>query len=169
MKAITIPLAIIVSFVAALLFSGCTNETQPTSSSPTIKIVDSSVCLNHVAEIVPNKDKDCFEYEYLNGILKIKHLNAPFNCCPGEFLADISVENGVITITENSAEDACSCYCIFNLDYEIQGIVPGNYTIRFIEHLQFDGDEPLEAQVSLTPGAKGDYCVLRGHYPWSED
>ncbi len=114
-------------------------------------------------------DQDCIEYQYDGAsVLMLKHINAGFNCCPDEILADITIENNVITIEESQSLDSggCPCLCLFDLDYEINNLPPGEYTIRVNEIYLEEGDEILEFTVDLLSLPSGSYCVDRDHYPW---
>jgi len=116
-------------------------------------------------------DKDCIEYQYDGeNVLLLKHVNAGFNCCPDEILAGITIENNLITIEENESliSGGCDCLCLFDVNYEIRNLLPGEYTIRVNELYLLEGDELLEFTVDLGSSPLGSYCVDRDHYPWGE-
>ena len=111
-------------------------------------------------------DEDCMEYQYDGeGFLSIRHINAGFNCCP-EIAPEISIEGNVITIDEIEIEGLCDCLCLFDLDYEINNLPPGVYTIHVIEPYVVEGEEPLIFIANLTSPASGQHCVDRHYYPW---
>jgi hypothetical protein len=115
----------------------------------------------------PSPDEDCVQYEYDGtGVLTLKHVNAGFNCCPGKITADIDIENNVITIVEHESESACRCLCLFDVDYKIENLQPGEYEIKFAELYLDSGDDPLEFTCDLSQAPSGTYCVKRSHYPW---
>lgn len=115
-------------------------------------------------------DQDCIEYQYDGqDVLSINHINAGFNCCPDELAAVISVEGNVITIEEVEYlySGGCYCLCLFDLGYEIAGLLPGEYTVRVIEPYRHPDDEPLEFTIDLSSSpSSGRHCVYRSHYPW---
>lgn len=115
-------------------------------------------------------DQSCIEYQYDGeGVLQISHINAGFNCCPGIILVQIDLKANHITITEREHYDStgpCYCLCLFDLDFAITDVEPGEYTIQVIEPYVIDGDEPLEFTVDLSSPSEGSYCVGRLHYPW---
>jgi len=117
-----------------------------------------------------SSDQDCIEYQYDGqSILEIKHINAGFNCCPDELLADITIVDNVITIEEVESLESggCHCLCLFDLDLKIINLVPGEYTIRVIEPYVGPSEEQLEFTINLSSSPNsGIYCVMRGHYPW---
>ncbi len=164
-----------IALILLLPTSGC-NDKNPTtpfphSSDPAGILLSVSGCkqlqvLSDPAE--PSPDEDCVQYEYDGtGILTLKHMNAGFNCCPGEISADIDIENHVITVTEHEAEYGCRCLCLFDVDYRIENLEPGEYEIVFVELCLEPGDEPLEFECDLSQAASGTCCVKRTHYPWN--
>ncbi len=113
--------------------------------------------------------QDCIEYEYDHdqNILNLTHINAAFNCCPGEITADITLQGNNITITEDESEAACGCDCLFDIEYQITDLPTGVYHIRIIELLiGEDGGEILEFDVNLSSIPAGEYCIERSSYPW---
>lgn len=113
-------------------------------------------------------NQDCIEYSYDGeDVLQLTHVNAGFNCCP-IIQAYITVQDNVITITENETFDVgpCYCLCLFDVYYEISGLPPGEYTIKVNGLYLDEGDEPLELIVDLATTPSGEYCMYRGHYPW---
>ena len=114
-------------------------------------------------------DQDCIEYQYDGlGLLLLKHVNAGFNCCPDEILADITIEDNIITIEENESLESggCYCLCLFDVDYQISNLPPGEYTIRVYGMYLQEGDEILQFTVDLASSPSGIFCVYRDHYPW---
>jgi hypothetical protein len=53
------------------------------------------------------------------------------------------------------------------VDYKINNLPPGEYTIKVNEVYLEEGDELLEFTVNLPPSPySGIFCVFRSHYPW---
>jgi hypothetical protein len=115
-------------------------------------------------------DQDCMEYLYdhATGILLLKHVNGGFNCCPDEILADINIVGEVITIQESESLESggCDCLCLFDVDYQISNLPPGEYTIIVHQLYLIEGDEMLQFTIDLASTPSGSYCVQRDHYPW---
>jgi hypothetical protein len=116
-----------------------------------------------------SSDQDCIEYYYDGeGVLELKHINAGFNCCPDELLADISVEGNIINIEEReSLSNPCHCLCLFDLELKIINLEPGEYVISVIEPYVFMEEGKIDFTINLSPSpSSGIYCVKRSIYPW---
>ena len=136
-----------------LRFSGCKNFSQDGSLSK---------------ENISAATEECAEYFYDgHGNLRLKHINAAFNCCPGTISADIIIEPGEILIKEKESEAICDCNCLFDVDYEIINLKPGVYRISVKNLYQPSDEPPLEFIVSLQEPTSCTFCVPRKKYPWS--
>jgi hypothetical protein len=114
-------------------------------------------------------DQDCILYQYDGeGILLLEHVNAGFNCCPDEILADVNLQGNVITIEEDECLEpggGCDCLCLFDVDYRIDDLPPGEYTIR-VYGMYLLGAEIIEFTADLGTSPSGTNCVHRDFYPW---
>jgi len=111
-------------------------------------------------------DQSCILYEYAPfGKLYITHYNAGFNCCT-DVDADVSVSDGVITITEKESGDYCHCLCLFDIEMEISQLPAKGYTVRIIELYRNADDNPIEFTIDLDEKPTGSVCVDRDYYPW---
>ncbi|MEW5993968.1 MAG: dockerin type I repeat-containing protein [Candidatus Zixiibacteriota bacterium] len=120
------------------------------------------------SDTIPS-DLDCLFFEYDGqDVMSVTHINAGFNCCPDGLAALITIEGGIITIEEKEfISVGCDCLCLFDLDYDVSGLVQGQYTVRVIEPYRHPDDEPLEFLIELTSSpSSGSHCVRRSHYPW---
>jgi hypothetical protein len=118
------------------------------------------------------RDQDCVFWEYDGqSNLEIHHKNAAFNCCPMEEYAELAdFSNGTLIVSEYEILEngGCFCLCLFDIDYTIARLRPGNYTIRILG-MYLSGQEPLEFEVTLTETpSTGSHCVTRTRYPWME-
>jgi hypothetical protein len=156
-----------------VIFGGCKKSSEMT---PSAALLQSNGCKEFLANASGPLDKyvygqyeECLEYQY-NGrdTLALRHINAGFNCCPGEITADIKFSGNAITINEMEAEQACDCLCLFDLDYEIINLAPGEYTIRIIEPYIDENDQVLECTLQLLSETSGNYCLQRTDYPWGQ-
>lgn len=117
--------------------------------------------------VFASQARDCFQYQYDgSGTLTLTHVNAGFNCCPGEISATVSFIGHQIVISEFESAAECHCLCLYDLNYVLEGLEPGVYTIRFVEPYMDDGDEVLEFSVDLSSAVSGERCINRTTYPW---
>ncbi len=158
-----------VVYLISYLFKG---GPQPDCSSPIGTLIHHSDCKgfalrSSVDSISP--DQGCMEYYYDGeGILELRHINAGFNCCPDDIIADIRLEGNVIYIEEReSLSNPCHCLCLFDLDLRVINLEPGEYVISVIEPYVAEDEAKLEFPVSLSfSPVEGVYCVGRSNYPW---
>ncbi len=118
-------------------------------------------------------DQECAFWEYDGqSVLQIHHKNAAFNCCPMEQFAETGgFSNGVIYVQEQEilvAGYGCECICLFNIDYSIKRLPPGEYTIRLVgPGVDPDSENVLAFTVTLTDEpSSGSHCETRTGYPW---
>lgn len=118
-------------------------------------------------DFAPGPFSDCIDYHY-NGVdtLNFTHINAGFNCCPGDITGEIVYSGNQITITERESTAGCLCMCLYDLEYRIVNLVPGQYTIRIVEPYTDASDQVLELTLNLSGETSGEFCLPRDHYPW---
>lgn len=164
-------LGVIVCFVLLAGLAGC-KKSEDVLPDPTGVLTQSNGCkqtqndggLDHVME---EGTDDCIEYSYDGkSTLILKHINAGFNCCPGEIIAEITFNGNQITIKEDETEHACHCLCLFDLDFEVVNLEPGIYSVRVVELYAEEDDEALEFDLNLRSAASGKFCLKRTYYPW---
>ena len=74
------------------------------------------------------------EYKALaNGYLSINHVNACFNCEPGELKMQATISGNEIRIVETEQYPGANCICPYDLYGEVGPLENGDYTIIFIE------------------------------------
>jgi hypothetical protein len=164
--------AILIATFFLALIPGCDTENPAELTidlKPDAELVHSTGCKSFAStsgsEAVAQQD--CFTYRLAEGnVLLLTHVNAGFNCCPGDITAGISIANDTITIVEHESESACRCLCLYDLDYRFENIQAGTYTIRFVEPYRPDADDPLQATIDLAAAPSGTCCVERTAYPW---
>ncbi|RJR31254.1 MAG: hypothetical protein C4574_01320 [Candidatus Latescibacterota bacterium] len=162
------------SAAAILCAAACEKESEPSDlgpRSPYGMIVGAGDCKlfeTGSTDIDAPTNQDCFTWKYTaDGTLELTHVNAGFNCCPGEITADITISDDAITIVEHELLGGCRCLCLYDVEYKIFKLPPGVYTIRFVEPYAL-GDPPLAVTVGLGSNPTGSFCVDRTHYPWYE-
>jgi len=154
---------------------GCGKDTtvSPRSGIPMGHLEDYSTCKSGSSSLdpgAPAENQDCATYELGgDGTLALRHVNAAFNCCPTDFLAEITIRDDTITIVErDSLANPCRCMCLYDLDYKFENIEAGTYTFVFVEPYTNESDPPLVFTAELVPGTPGSFCVGRDHDPWNE-
>ena len=115
---------------------------------------------------------DCMIWEYDGSSeLLLTHANAAFNCCPEEILADYTYKANTIHIYEGEIlvmGRGCRCRCLYNIDYQIQNIQPGEYPIVIVGMYLY-GMEFLTCTINLPDEpASGECCVEREGSVWGE-
>lgn len=146
----------------AVILSACSNHS---TSKPT-EIIYASDCLNTYQKDFVNH-ADSINYSYQDGILDITHFNAGFNCCPGGFKINTTVEEGLIIIEETEDEALCDCLCLFEIHYRITGITTDCYKLSVIEPYLQDGNQLLEVELNLQEQSYGGIAIERNYYPWT--
>lgn len=157
----------------ALLFLSSSCIFSP-GTSPQGRLISRTDCKSSLqpnsgaAGTVRAASQECVEYDYDGrNVLRLKHVNAGFNCCPGTVSADIFTLGDEIRIKEKESSSLCDCNCLYDIDYEFVNVSPGIYRISVVGPYQIESDPPLEFLVDLSGAASGSYCVERTHYPWS--
>jgi hypothetical protein len=135
-------------------------------------IIDHSACKSNSinsSQALTDSTQDCIDWSYDgSNVLTLKHINAGFNCCP-IIAANISIAGDTILIDEIDSLDngGCSCLCLFDVDYEIVGLSPGEYRVVIEEPYRPDSDAVLDIWIDLESTSNDSACVSRSAYPWS--
>jgi hypothetical protein len=159
----------VLALALLILSDGCVFSPGP---GPVGRLVGRTDCKNFGgsdsgAAMAPTSGQECIEYDYDGrSVMRLKHINAGFNCCPGEISAEIFVEGGEIRIKEKESSSLCDCSCLYDLAYEFAAVKPGIWRISVVGPYQPEGDPPLEFRVDITGAASGSFCVERTRYPW---
>ncbi len=160
--------------MAVFLLLACTDEdknNEKEKETPqkiiTIKSYSDNVCKKFNTKSTVTPDKTCVVYSYNNGILNMKHINAGFNCDPGNLSATVTLKNDTIIIQEHEVQSGVKCLCLFDLDIELSNVLPQVYTIKFVEPYA-PKEQPLTFKVDLNKSPEDAYCVNRKKYPWGK-
>ena len=125
---------------ALLSYAGCKGEASSTFQGPD--------------GVNQGETQECIAFEYAGNTLKLKHVNAYLNCCPGEITADIHFQGQSIVITEKEAELGCFCTCYYDIDYQINNIGIGAYTIS----IQHANEVKFQCTIDLATNSQGEIC-----------
>lgn len=161
----------LLALIIVVISVGCKETNTNNTTIPTLpngNLVDHTNCKSTILDSVPNNN-DCIEYSYDIGtkILKLKHINAAFNCCPGEITSNITFDKDAITISEKEKTADCLCDCLFDINYQLNGIEPTDYVLTVVEPYCPKVEEKLLVNLNLKEKSSGRICVQRYSYPWS--
>ena len=161
---------ILMAISLLLIVYGCKNEGEKEE----LWVVSGKLLSHTECKMLPTKNTaflidsiTCAEYSY-NSITKhllIKHINAGFNCDPGDLSILVNVSNDTIIIQEFETSNFAICNCLFDLDIEIKGIDAKPYQIKFIEPYRVT-QEPLIFGIDFSTQTAGIVCIPRYGYPW---
>ncbi len=84
---------------------------------------------DYIGNLAQESKKEYLELKSDGKYLKVKHINAQFNCCPEEIVVTSKISNNTIYIDENEKSHACDCICDYDLDYEIGELDYSNYYV----------------------------------------
>jgi hypothetical protein len=107
----------------------------------------------------------CFNYNVQDKRLILNHINAAFNCCPGEIYCDIKIKGDTIFLKEKEEKAMCDCGCLYDVDIIVSDIERHKYVINLNE--PYSGDQgKIVFEIDLTSNETGVFCVERKQYPW---
>ncbi len=119
---------ILAAFLLLGIYSCENNEEKIENKENTLSISDftHSNCKPNTKSLF---GKEYLELEAEDKFLKVKHINATFNCCPSKLLVNSKISNDTITINEDEKDGVCNCICTYDLDYKIGTLEYGKYHI----------------------------------------
>jgi hypothetical protein len=156
----------VVIAVLSFLISCDKNEQLPIS----VGKVERSECKSGLKSVISEPTPDtlcCVNYSYYPSEkqLIINHINAGFNCCPGEISCLVKLNGDTLIIEESESAPQCDCDCLFDLNYKIDNVVNTISQIIITEPYCND-NERIEFKVSLKENKDGCWCTTRKSYPW---
>ncbi len=132
------------------------------------KYLNKATGLSKIVETLPDSLAAVEYYYDGENQLILTHINAGFNCCPGELFTEIFENNGDIIIEEFETEAACKCNCLYDLKIIIDDIKPGNYSFTIIEPYLPDDNEIITFVLGLNEKDEGIIKFKRQGYPWGD-
>ena len=63
--------------------------------------------------------------------LLINHINAMFNCEPGQITVTINVSSDEISMDENESSSLANCICPYDIDFKLGPLQYGTYILKF--------------------------------------
>ncbi len=157
--------------VACLLLYACSEQSSESNpvEDPLGRVISTTGCKSFQNPTdASGAAQSCVLYRYdeERQLLELTHENAAFNCCPEEIGADISIDGGLIVISEWERDALCDCNCLYDVEMVIEQLQPGAYTIAFEEPYRTTEDTELRFAVDVAAEPSGRICVPRTHYPW---
>jgi hypothetical protein len=157
----------ILTITILLLFISCSkNEQQPLS----VGNIERSDCKSNMkSETIDIKPDTlcCIKYSYNNSTnqLSITHINAGFNCCPGEICCIATVSGDTLVIEETESTSICDCSCLFDLTFTIDNVEDTPAFMK-IKEPYWSGSGSIVFDISLKKEKEGSWCTTRKNYPW---
>ena len=93
-----------------------------------------------------------------DGYLSLSHVNALFNCEPGELKMLASIDGNVIKVIETYDAVNANCICPYDLYCEIGPLIDGDYTVIIYQDATFDqadAGEYTRFNISYKKGING--------------
>lgn len=149
-------------FISTLVF-GC----QRNNPNPQLgKLISHTDC-KYSKDAFFNNTESCIEYIYnsTEKTIRLKHINAAFNCCPDQLFFTVQFLADTIIIEEAEKKQDCNCLCLYDVHIELYDIDERTYVLKFEEPYVYN-DESLTFQVDLQLNSSGIFCVQRSIYPW---
>jgi hypothetical protein len=124
------------------------------------RLVSVSKCKSSGALADAALRQECVEYSWADGILKVRHVNAGFNCC-ATITAEVQPGDYTIFLEESESGPPCDCLCLYDLEFEIRGIAPMQGSLLLTGSLA-----GIRVDFDLSVQTSGSYCEERTTYPW---
>lgn len=97
------------------------------------------------------------EYKSMkDGVLSLSHVNAAFNCEPGELKTQATIEENVIKLLETEEHPGANCICPYDLYCEVGPLNDGNYTI-IIYNGSYENGERARFSITYKNNLSGKY------------
>ena len=164
--------AIIASAATLILAISCENETGNSNHSGISgRLVSNSNCKSFKSgSIYTTADSlSCVDYSYNRFTKKlfIKHINAGFQCSADSLYCNVDISNDTIIIQEFDTPGQNDCYCLYDLEIEINGVDNKKYQIKLSEPSS-GNQEQINFGVDFSTQVHGTFCVTRIRYPWGK-
>jgi len=150
---------------ALIIVNSCTKTTEEIEDI-NIELVSRSDCKNDLKGGEITDSMSCIKYSFSGEELIINHINAGFNCCPGEITCTSQIKNDTIVIEESEEAPLCNCNCLFDLKIKVNGLLHKQYFIKVKEPYVQDQKELFFAVDLNKSPVEGSHCVVRVKYPW---
>ena len=163
-------LAMGLALAVCVCLAGCSVSGPSAAGFPTV--IDFDGCLDGLdADSAARGARmlACVVYDYDgSSVLLLRHTNTTFNCTPVAVGGHVSVQpsQSIQIVEDEDVPNPADCLCLFNVDYEIGSVPPGQYHVTISELYPGTGNEQFDFELDLTEAASGETCLVRVGYPW---
>ncbi|HOZ30538.1 MAG TPA: hypothetical protein PLL66_06440 [Bacteroidales bacterium] len=158
-------LLVFIIIIATCFILSCEGENNENQNEITSEVTEQSDCKSFTKS--DDTETSCIEYVYYlsDKKLLVRHINAGFNCCPGDIYCESAISNDTIIISEFEETQDCDCNCLYDINIEISNLNATNYIIKVVEPY-LGSQEEIIFSIDLDSDTTGSYCVYRTQYPW---
>lgn len=151
MKSVLLKRISTLSFVLIFLFSCHEREELPLESGQ-LTILESNTegCKENLKSVGADQYVE-LKAESQNH-LRVKFVNAIFNCCPGEIISTAFIEDDVLKVVFSEETGMCDCICEYDVECVVGSMENRNYNIE----IYINGIEEPDAKLSFTFSSRLD-------------
>lgn len=129
MISMTLIIIVLAAFLGSTLM-GCSGDGTDEGSSNGFCVRDVATSGCKSSNYTRSEYPECFEFKALDGgYLSVNHVNALFNCVPGELKMEATIDGNVIRILETEESSLANCICPYDLYCEVGPLSNGDYKV----------------------------------------
>lgn len=129
MISMTLIIIVLAAFLGSTLM-GCSGDGTDEGSSNGFCVRDVATSGCKSSNYTRSEYPECFEFKALDGgYLSVNHVNALFNCVPGELKMEATIDGNVIRILETEEKSLANCICPYDLYCEVGPLSNGDYKV----------------------------------------
>jgi hypothetical protein len=137
MISMTLIIIVLAAFLGSTLM-GCSGDGTDAESGNEFRVRDVATSGCKSSNYTRSEYPECFEFKALDGgYLSVNHVNALFNCVPGELKMEATIDGNVIKILETEEKSLANCVCPYDLYCEVGPLSNGDYEV-VIYHDSFE-------------------------------
>ena len=128
MISMTLIIIVLAAFLGSTLMGCSSDGANAESGGFRVRDVATSGCKS--SNYTRSEYPECFEFKALDGgYLSVNHVNALFNCVPGELKMEATIDGNVIRILETEESSLANCICPYDLYCEMGPLSNGDYKV----------------------------------------
>ena len=129
MISMTLIIIVLAAFLGSTLM-GCSGDGTDAESGNEFCVRDVATSGCKSSNYTRSEYPECFEFKALDGgYLSVNHVNALFNCVPGELKMEATIDGNVIRILETEEKSLANCVCPYDLYCEVGPLSNGDYKV----------------------------------------